>query len=384
MKPLVMESLVTSLVQHAREWLLTCAIPLWSQRGRTSSGLFAERMTLAGIPDQAYFRTFVQARQVYSVVVAGQLGWAGPWRELAAETMHTLLVRAKRADGFFVHQLDQYAEVLDSRADLYDQAFMLFALSVAGSALGDESLFDEAECLLDTLEARWRHPLLGFREGEIVNPSIRRQNPHMHLLEAFSSLHNASRRRRFADAADDIAHLCTLHFIDPASAALTEYFHGDWTPLSGLKGRIVEPGHCFEWAWLFESLTAVREDAVAVSDSLTRFGRHHGLDSERGIAINEVLTDGTILDSKARLWPQTERIKAAAARFRRTGSRMELNEVINGWHGLRRYFLPAEPGLWHDRIGEDGSFVEEMVPASALYHISCAINEMCTLCPALF
>jgi mannose/cellobiose epimerase-like protein (N-acyl-D-glucosamine 2-epimerase family) len=166
----------------AKAWLLEAAAPLWSSRGRTASGLFAERMTLAGEPDPSLFRTFVQARHVFSFVTIGKLGWRGSWPELVGRTMDTLVKRAKRADGLYVHALDADASVLDPRADLYDQAFVLLALGTAGAALKREDWFDEAEALLGVIESQWQHSAGGFSEGEIVDARVRRQNPHMHLL----------------------------------------------------------------------------------------------------------------------------------------------------------------------------------------------------------
>ena len=375
-----MEKLVSQFEREARSWLIEIAVPQWCSRGRTESGLFAERMALDGTPNDEYFRTFVQARHIYSMVAAARAGWTGPEKRLVSETVRTLITRAKRSDGLYVHRLDRYATVLDERADLYDQAFVLFSLGIAGGALGDESLFDEAEALLDAITARWSHPEGGFREGEIVDPSIRRQNPHMHLLEAFSVLKDASGRRRFGEAALAIAKLCQSRFIDPSSGALLEYFDEDWEPAPGEQGRIAEPGHCFEWAWLFERLAAAGwQDAVATSDALTAFGRNHGIDQIRGVAINEVLTDGTVVNGKARLWPQTERLKVAVARYHRTKSDEELREIVDSWSGLRAYFLPDSPWLWRDKMNENGTFIEELAPGSSLYHISCAIAEMCTL-----
>jgi mannose/cellobiose epimerase-like protein (N-acyl-D-glucosamine 2-epimerase family) len=39
-----------------------------------------------------------------------------------------------------------------------------------------------------------------------------------------------------------------------ATRALLEYFDADLQPAGGQEGCNVEPGHCFEWAWLFEPL----------------------------------------------------------------------------------------------------------------------------------
>lgn len=375
-----MKQPILELEQEARSWLIDVAAPVWSSRGRTTSGLFPERMTQAGVPDDAYFRVFVQARHIYSMVAAGRAGWSGPWRALVDETMRVIIARAKRADGIFVHRLDRDAAVLDARADLYDQAFVLFALGTAGGALAQDAFFDEAEALLDVIEAKWAHPQGGFNEGEIVDASIRRQNPHMHLFEAFSALHEASGRKRFGDAALAVAELCRTRLIDPQSGALLEYFGQDWAPAPGDDGRIAEPGHCFEWAWLFERLArSGATHAVAVSDAMTAFGRRHGIDARRGVAINEVLSDGSVVNGKARLWPQTERLKVAVVRYHRTGSDEDLCEIVDAWKGLRTYFLPEAPYLWRDKMNEDGSFIEELVPGSSLYHISCAISEMCTL-----
>lgn len=363
--------------EGARDWLFNIAAPLWSTRGRTASGLFPERMTLAGEPDDSYFRVFVQARHIFSFATAGRMGWEGPWQTLIGETIEALVKNARRADGFFVHRLDASATPLDTRADLYDQAFVLFALANAGAALGDARWFDVAEELLSTIEKNWSHAAGGYTEGEIVDPQIRRQNPHMHLLEASMALAEASGRARFTHLAEQIADLAVARFIDAPSGALLEYFDDNLEPAPGVEGRVVEPGHCFEWAWLFERLAAGgRADRLAVSDGLTGFARAHGICEKRGVCINEVLLDGTVHDATARLWPQTERIKAAAIRHRRTNEDAEALETASAIRGLAKYYAVPTPGLWRDKLKSDGTFIEELAPGSSLYHITCAYGEL--------
>lgn len=371
------EILIMSAERTSR-WLCDVAAPLWSKTGRTASGLFPERISLTGVAKSEYFRVFVQARHIFAFRAIGQIGWSGPWRELIGETMTTLVRAAKRNDGFYVHMLNSSAEPLDLRADLYDQAFVLLALATAGEALGDAKWFDLAEELLDNITATWTHPAGGFTEGEIAGPGVRRQNPHMHLFEATLALSAASGRRCFANSADAIAELAMQRLIDPRTGALLEYFTDDLVPASGVDGRIVEPGHCFEWAWLFEGLAASGKlDAIPVADRLTSFARTYGIDSGRNVAINEVLTDGTIHNGDARLWPQTERLKAACARYRRTGDAAEANEAALAVRGLEQYYAAdIEPGLWRDKLRFDGSWIEEQAPGSSLYHIACAYAEL--------
>ncbi len=362
---------------QSRAWLCDVAAPLWATRGRTVSGLFAERIALNGQPDASYFRTFVQARHIFSFCAIGAMGWGGPWEALVGQTVDLLIQRARRGDGFFVHRLDVQGNPLDGRADLYDQAFVLFALGAAGAALGREYYFDVAEDLLSVIERSWSHPAGGFTEGEIVDARVRRQNPHMHLFEAAQALAEASKRERFGALARTIGALARDRFLDRETGALLEYFDDRLTPAVGDEGRIAEPGHCFEWAWLFERLAkAGWTDGVAISDLLTGFARRTGIDFARGVAINEVFSDGTVRNPDARLWPQTERIKAAVSRFNRLETIDEANEAVAAVRGLSQYFDVAIPGLWRDKLKEDGSWIDELAPGSSLYHISCAFFEL--------
>jgi mannose/cellobiose epimerase-like protein (N-acyl-D-glucosamine 2-epimerase family) len=199
----------------------------------------------------------------------------------------------------------------------------------------------------------------------------------MHLLESFIALHEATGAPRWRRDAEHIARLCARSFLHAESGALLEYFAVDLRSLEGADGRIVEPGHCFEWCWLFETLAKWNApDATAISDRLAHFARRHGLDPVRGVAINEVLADGSVRNAAARLWPQTERLKAALARYRRTGSENEKVEAAAAYRGLVRYFETPRRGTWRDELKADGTWMEESAPGSSLYHITCALAEL--------
>jgi mannose/cellobiose epimerase-like protein (N-acyl-D-glucosamine 2-epimerase family) len=362
---------------RARVWLIEAAFPRWGTTGRTESGLFAERMSLLGQPDESYFRTFVQARHIYAFAESGEIGWEGPQALLVRQTMDRLLASARRHDGLFVHRLSVDAGVIDGRADLYDQAFVLFALGMTGQLLSEDAYYDEAERFVARLSALWKRPDGGFHEGEIVDLSIRRQNPHMHLLEAFLCLHDASGRESFLQNALEIASLCGAKFIDEATGALLEYFDADWHPAAGQAGTIVEPGHCFEWAWLFERLGRIGwKQGVDLADQLVAFARQFGICAERGVAINEVDLSGQVINGDARLWPQTERLKAAVARYRRIAAPTELAEIVDAASGLDKYLLVDQPGLWRDKLRVDGTWIDELAPGSSLYHIVCGYAEL--------
>jgi mannose/cellobiose epimerase-like protein (N-acyl-D-glucosamine 2-epimerase family) len=149
-------------------------------------------------------------------------------------------------------------------------------------------------------------------------------------------------------------------------------------PRPGREGRICEPGHQFEWGWLllrWGKLTG-RADATAAALRMIEAGETHGIDVENGVAINALLDDFSVDDANARLWPQTERIKAAALAAEITGEPQWWAMAAAGAEGLMAYLRTPVPGIWRDKLQPNGDFIDEPAPASSFYHIVCAIVEL--------
>lgn len=88
------------------------------------------------------------------------------------------------------------------------------------------------------------------------------------------------------------------------------------------------------------------------------------------------MVDGAVRNAAARLWPQTERLKAALARFRRTRGPEERADAVAAYAGLSQYLETPAPGAWRDKLQTDGSWIDEPAPGSSLYHITCALAEL--------
>ena len=172
-------------------------------------------MSIHGEKEVCPHRLFAQARHVFSYCELGRLGWNGPWRRMVEANIDYLVARGRRADGFYITCFDDRGDVLGECVDLYDQAFMLLALGYAGRALERSDLFATAEALDYALEARWRLAHGGYYEGEIVMCPPYRQNPHMHLLESFIALYDATRNLRWRRDAEHIGRLCAASFLHP-------------------------------------------------------------------------------------------------------------------------------------------------------------------------
>jgi mannose/cellobiose epimerase-like protein (N-acyl-D-glucosamine 2-epimerase family) len=95
------------------------------------------------------------------------------------------------------------------------------------------------------------------------------------------------------------------------------------------------------------------------------------------VAIDELDDQLAVRSGRARLWPQTERLKAALVM---PGER-STDHPVQALRGLQVYLEPT--GLWRDKQEPDGNFVEEPAPASSLYHIAAAWLQLRESVPAL-
>lgn len=358
------------------DWLFTAALPLWWEKGADHrEGGFHEVLGLDGTAPEAARRARVHPRQTYVFATAGKLGWKGPWRDAAQHGIDYLIKCYSRPDGQFCTLVSAKGEVMNDTTLFYDQAFALLATaSIAQTIPGRDDLKTRGHTLLQKLIETRKHPKAGFIEtGERKFIS----NPHMHMLEAMLAWFEAEPEGPWGSMADHIAELALSKFIDGKQGFLREFFDENWNPAPGADGHWVEPGHQFEWAWLLLRWASLRGHFDEVKPVARKLFEHglKGVDPKRDAAIH-AMTDGyEPIVPTARLWAQTERIKAALS-LADGGNDPLIAESLKGAAVLWRYLDTPLNGLWRDRFEPDGSFAVEPAPASSFYHIICCIGCM--------
>jgi N-acylglucosamine 2-epimerase/mannose-6-phosphate isomerase len=163
----------------------------------------------------------------------------------------------------------------------------------------------------------------------------------------------------------------------PATCTLPEYYDEDLRPLAGEQGRIVEPGHHFEWAWLlawYQRLTGT--DVRPWAGPLTAFAERHGVDHDTGAVHAAVRDDGTVLDRSQRVWPMTERLQAAVAMYDLAGHDPSPAFASTANRLLSRHLAHRPAGTWTDIHSETGAIMVDKIPASTLYHVMIGFTEM--------
>jgi mannose/cellobiose epimerase-like protein (N-acyl-D-glucosamine 2-epimerase family) len=218
-------------------------------------------------------------------------------------------------------------------------------------------------------------------------PLPRRQNPHMHLLEAFVALYEASGDDFWRARAARILDLFRRHFFQEGQ--LVEFFDRDWQETPHEGRRLREPGHFFEWAWLLHRYAVLTGDSSVepAMRALHDWAWQHGVDRESKapwVAFEELDPEGRVLaGGSKRLWPQCEAVKSALAIHERFGDAEALTltqaQLLLG--GLFTNFASLARPDWREQIDRDGKLIRDGMPASSLYHLYLAVAEAVRVLP---
>lgn len=362
------------------DWAIDAALPLWATAGfDAENGRFEERLTLTGgrLPDIP-LRLMSQARQIHAYALAASRGWHSDALALVERGFASMVrdFRGRDDRPGWIFSIRRDGAIADARRDLYTHAFVLLAIASYVGATGRREALALADETLAFLERQMAAPEGGgFVEELPPNGGVRRQNPHMHLFEGALALWECSRQERYLARTTELFDLfATRFFRDPG--VVGEYFTADLRPADGVAGRIVEPGHHHEWVWLLRRFEqAGRRSVQAHVDALYCHAHRYGFD-EAGMIVGELLVDGTPRAGVRRIWPVTEAIKAnlVEARHGRTQGegRAAALAVL-----LRDRFLTLDPpGGWLDRLDHNGCCATDYMPASTLYHLVGAIDEL--------
>jgi mannose-6-phosphate isomerase len=360
-------------------WMREQALPLWATSGfDAEAGRFEEGLTFGKEPRrQVPIRLLVQARQIFVYALAKRRQWHPASEELVERAFTAMTRDYFRPDGGdgWAFSIAREGSVVDATRDLYAHAFVLLAVACYVQATGKQEALAVAHETIAFLDREMSAPH-GYLEALPQREGPRRQNPHMHLFEAMLALWECSEDRRFLERARKLFDLFLARFFQERQGVLLEYFDSALRPLSG-AGAAVEPGHHFEWCWLLRRYERASGDSRvgSIVERLYEYAGRAGFDAD-GLLVDEVRPDGAIAKASRRLWPMTEAIKSdlAEALRGRTGAMERAAASTQALH--RRFLAPAPEGGWMDRLDPDGTPLGDFMPATTLYHLAGAVDEL--------
>lgn len=389
---LSMNKTAATYIEQSQKWLSQDVFPLWIKQGvDRSNGGFIENLSYDGKPLNISRRAMVQARQIYSFVVGAKLNSCPmPMAHEIVKNAEVFFRNYWQDSGACSHVVSHEGKVENESAELYTQAFALFALAnvyeVTEDANSKSQLKKQALKLLSYLQRERRAPGGGYTEiknGKVLFQS----NPHMHLFEAAVAWMQVDSSSEWKALAKELFDLAQSKFIDSSTGLLCEHFQEGWIPERSEGKFIFEPGHHFEWAWLlavYEGLSGT--SCKALRHSLFQLAEKNGVNPQTHLAYDEVWSDLTPKKKSSRFWPHCERIKAAVklgVESPKAEQKAFAKSADEAMKALFIYLETSTKGLWQDTLLENGEFTHQDPKASSLYHIINAMYEYINLRPNL-
>lgn len=357
---------------------------LWAKAGWNAAAQHThERLEAADLTPSAlgFRRSMAVGRQLFFFSQA----WRIIGEDLFAERAHALFADLTERFwdvqyGGWFFSLGDDGKPADTSKDLYGHAFVMFGLAHYASIFGKRQALDWANRTNDLVKAHLFLPQgwgvqAATREWSHLDTALE-QNPHMHLLEAYLSLHAASGDTSYLSDAQKMVALYTERLRSRDGAKVLEHFDIHGVPQRE-KGRLIQPGHLYEWYWLLNEYADSAGLAVfkASSAPLLAWADTHGVDAKHGGIYGHIDYEGAIVDDRKRIWPVTECIKAYATLARQTRD-MAAYASLTNWIGFitQTYFTGA--GGWHEFVRRDLVPDSDFMPSSTPYHIAMAALEV--------
>ncbi|WP_413292184.1 AGE family epimerase/isomerase [Bdellovibrio sp. HCB185ZH] len=373
-------------IEFSKNWLTQNVFPLWSEKGiDRKNGGFVESLTFEGEPMDLPRRAMVQSRQIYSFLTGLRMKTVS--KEVASFAVNQgakyMVEKFSQPSGAFIYSVNPDGTPKSLNPDLYTQAFALFGLAQAYQLDPKPEYKTRAKELVKYLYRERSVKAGGFTELDEKGTVSYKSNPHMHMFESAIAWMQIDKDQEWWKLGDELAQLALTKFIDPQTGVLGEYFDENWNHLRENGRFIYEPGHQFEWSWLFslyQDLTG--QDCKAVRHKLFLLAEKHGTDPVRKIAYDEMWSDFTPKLISSRFWPQCERIKAAA----RLATEVPAHEKAayqkgadDGMDTLFKFFETPKKGMWYDQLSAQDTFSGNSSKSSSLYHIINALEEYVNL-----
>ncbi len=372
-----------STVEFLAQQLLRRFVPKWYEGFcDPESGTFYERLGHSFRPVLIGQRRLVtQCRQLafYShAAIQAECGSFQP--DLSGHFRNFVTYWHVPETGGWRFSVDDDMKPADGTYDLYGHAFAIFALSHYFRASGDGEAKKLAASTLQFITEKF--PMKpGYAEAldENLKPvkKLRRQNPHMHLLEACLFAAEVWQDEAYIRTADEMVDLFYAYFWKPEENRLAEYYTEALTPDSA-QGDIVEPGHYCEWVWLLKKHAALKGDPDRHDETclqLLDFANRYGWDSEYGGIYDGLDNQGAVVKDTKRLWPFTEALKANVLLLDIHPDKQALKDRIAAMVEVFRDGYMQERGFWTEWLDRDFTPSTDYMPGTTPYHVYFGIME---------
>ena len=258
---------------------------------------------------------------------------------------------------------------LDTKKQIYSQAFCLYAFSEHYRASGDQSSLQTAIELFRIIEkysfdsesngyfeaySRDWKLLEDLRLSEKDANEKKTMNTHLHILEAYTNLYRVWKDDRLGKQLKNLILIFNEKIVDHTTFHLNLFFDESWR----CKSDITSYGHDIEASWLLQEAaevlgdTAVTETTKKVCLQIVKAATE-GLQSD-GSLIYETDNASGHKDNDRHWWPQAEAVVGYLNAYKLTGNEEFLLNALNCWKYIKENLVDKVNGEWFWSIKENG------------------------------
>jgi mannobiose 2-epimerase len=258
---------------------------------------------------------------------------------------------------------------VDTKKQIYSQAFFLYAFTEHYRASGNESSLQTAIGLFRLIERRsfdaerngyfeaysrvWEL-LEDLRLSEKDANEKKTMNTHLHILEAYTNLYRVWKDPELARQLRNLILIFTEKIVNATTKHLDLFFDENWNS----KAKIVSYGHDIEASWLIdeaariladqELLAIVQKVCIQIAEAACE-----GLQPDGSIVYEKDYTTGH-LDKDRHWWVQSEAVVGFLNAYELTGNTEWRNKAMKCWKYISENLIDRIHGEWFWSISDEG------------------------------
>lgn len=266
-------------------------------------------------------------------------------------------------------ELDSKGNPINTRKQVYAQAFMIYALSEYYLFSKNKEAHNWAIELYELIEKHAKDitykgyieafnkdwsPIEDMRLSDKDENEAKTMNTHLHVLEAYTNLYRVFKNEKLKNDLSELINLFLTKFLN-SNNNLNLFFDEQWN----LKSSVISFGHDIEAAWLLIEAAKVIEDpklltetkrvAVLITDTFMK----NGIDIDGGV-MNDFEPKTNVLDGDKHWWPQAEALVGLRYAYTITGDKKYLSISIKILNFIQTKIIDHTNGEWFWRVNKNG------------------------------
>ena len=264
--------------------------------------------------------------------------------------------------------VDYKGNVINSRKQIYAQAFALYALAEYYRAAGTTESLDKAIDLFKLIEQKsYDSEFGGYFEAYTREWALeedlrlsdkdlnakKSMNTHLHVMEAYTNLFRAWKNVALQTKLKELINLTIDKIIHPVTSHFILFFNESWQS----ESDHISFGHDIEGSWLLYEAADVLGDKALIDEvkpivlKMAEAVLNSGFDDDGGL-FYEANPSGLIDDNK-HWWPQAESVVGFYNAYQLSGDDRYYDTAIRSWDFLERYIIDHKNGEWFSKISKE-------------------------------